>query len=54
MNRFQRETDVEVGGSFGGYPPEYDSVIWDEQMLMEDHLYQAMEGDSAERVMAFL
>ncbi|MCH1942283.1 GNAT family N-acetyltransferase [Holdemania massiliensis] len=45
MSKRAFETDVEVGGSFDGYPPEYDSVIWHEQMLKEDHLYQAVEGN---------
>ena len=36
------ETDVAVGGAVGDYPPEYDSVIWHEQMLNEGHLFQAM------------
>ena len=22
------ETDIEVGGAIGDYPPEYDSAIW--------------------------
>lgn len=44
MSKRAFETDVEVGGVSGDYPPEYDSVIWHEQMLMEDHLYQAVEG----------
>ena len=36
------ETDVAVGGTVGDYPPEYDSVIWHEQMLNEGHLLQAV------------
>ena len=36
------ETDIEVGGAIGDYPPEYDSVIWHEQMLNEGHLLQAV------------
>ena len=39
------ETDVAVGGAVGDYPPEYDSVIWHEQMLNEGHLFQAMVDD---------
>ena len=38
------ETDVEVGGAVGDYPPEYDSLIWHEQMLNEGHLLQAVIG----------
>ena len=38
------ETDIEVGGIIGDYPPEYDSVIWHEQMLNEGHLLQAVIG----------
>ena len=36
------ETDIEVGGTIGDYPPEYDSLIWHEQMLNEGHLLQAV------------
>ena len=39
------ETDVEVGGVIGDYPPQYDSTSWHEQMLKEEHLYQAIEED---------
>lgn len=45
MSKRAFETDIEVGGALGNYTPEYDSVIWHEQMLLEDHLYQAVEGD---------
>ena len=36
------ETDVTVGGTIGDYPPEYDSIIWHEQMLNEGHLFQVI------------
>ena len=36
------ETDVAVGGTIGDYPPEYDSVLWHEQMRNEGHLLQAV------------
>ena len=36
------ETDIEVGGAIGDYPPEHDSLIWHEQMLKEGHLLQAV------------
>ena len=36
------ETDVNVGGTKGDCPPEYDSVEWHKQMAREGHLYQAM------------
>ena len=39
------ETDVKVGGSVGDYPPEYDSVIWHEQMINKGHLFQAVVDD---------
>jgi GNAT superfamily N-acetyltransferase len=39
------ESDVEVGGVVGDYPPEYDSVTWHEKMLKEGHLFQAIEDD---------
>lgn len=38
------ETDVNVGGVKGDFPPEYDSVEWHKQMASEGHLYQAMIG----------
>ena len=38
------ETDVNVGGTKGDCPPEYDSVEWHKQMAREGHLYQAMIG----------
>ena len=40
MSKRAFETNVEVGGSFDGYPPEYDSVIQHKQMLKEYHLYR--------------
>ena len=39
------ETDVAVGGTVGDNPPEYDSVIWHEQMLNAGHLFQAIVDD---------
>jgi len=38
------ETDVNVGGAKGEYPPGFDSAEWHKQMAREGHLYQAMEG----------
>ena len=38
------QTDVNVGGTKGDCPPEYDSVEWHKQMAREGHLYQAMIG----------
>ena len=38
------ETDVNVGGVKGEYPPEFDSVEWHKQMAREGRLYQAMTG----------
>ncbi len=40
------ETDIEVGGAVGDYPPEYDSFCWHEQMRKEGHLFQAVEEDT--------
>ena len=49
------ETDIEVGGIIGDYPPEYDSVIWHEQMLNEGHLLQAvMAGEIVGGAIMFL
>ena len=39
------ETDINVGGTKGDCPPEYDSVEWHKQMAREGHLYQAMIGN---------
>ena len=39
------ETDVNVGGTKGDCPPEYDSVEWHKHMAREGHLYQAMIGN---------
>ena len=36
------ETDINVGGIKGEYPPEFDSIEWHKQMAREGHLYQAM------------
>ena len=36
------ETDVNVGGVKGEYPPEFDSIEWYKHMAREGHLYQAM------------
>ena len=38
------ETDVNVGGTKGDCPPEYDSVEWYKHMAQKGHLYQAMLG----------
>ncbi len=38
------ETDVNVGGIKGEYPPEFDSIEWHKQMAREGHLYKAMIG----------
>ena len=40
------ETDVNVGGAVGDYPPEYDSFSWYEEMREEGHLFQAVEEDT--------
>ena len=49
------ETDIEVGGAVGDYPPEYDSVIWHEQMLNEGHLFQAViDGEIVGGAILFL
>lgn len=29
------ETDIEVGGTPGDYPPDYNSISWHEQMRKE-------------------
>ena len=40
------ETDINVGGAVGDYPPEYDSFSWHEEMRKEGHLFQAVEEDT--------
>ena len=45
MSKRAFETDIEVGGTIGDYPPEYDSITWHEQMLDEGHLFQAVVDD---------
>ena len=37
-------TDVNVGGKEGEYPPSFDSVEWHKQMAREGHLFKAMIG----------
>ena len=44
------ETDVNVGGAVGDYPPEYDSFSWHEEMRKEEHLFQAVEEDALVRL----
>ena len=49
------ETDIEVGGTIGDYPPEYDSVIWHKQMLNEGHLLQVViDGEIVGGAILFL
>ncbi len=36
------ETDINVGGKKGDYPPEYDSVEWHRKMAENGHLFQAI------------
>ena len=49
------ESDTEVGGVIGDYPPEYDSVIWHEQMRNEGHLLQAVvDGEIVGGAILFL
>ena len=55
ISRRAFETDVEVGGAIGDYPPEYDSVAWHEQMSNEGHLLQAViDGEIVGGVIVFL
>ncbi len=39
------DSDVLVGGSEAGGPPDYDSPEWHDKMREEGHLFQAMEED---------
>ena len=49
------ETDIEVGGAIGDYPPNYDSVIWHKQMQNEGHLLQAVvDGEIVGGAILFL
>ena len=38
------DSDVTIGVSETGGPPEYDSVTWHEEMLNKGHLFQAIEA----------
>ena len=49
------ESDTEVGGTIGDYPPEYDSILWHEQMRNEGHLLQAVvDGEIVGGAILFL
>lgn len=49
------ESDIEVGGAMGDYPPEYDSILWHEQMRNEGHLLQAVvDGEIVGGAILFL
>ena len=49
------ESDAEVGGTIGDHPPEYDSVVWHEQMRNEGHLFQAVvDGEIVGGAILFL
>ena len=49
------ESDIEVGGAIGDYPPEYDSILWHEQMRNEGHLMQAVvDGEIVGGAILFL
>lgn len=39
------ESDIEVGASSIGGPPEYDSVKWHVEMMKEGHLLTAIDGN---------
>ncbi len=43
MSKRAFESDVLVGCSEAGGPPEYDSVLWHEKMRKDGHLFQAIE-----------
>ena len=36
------DSDIDVGASAPGGPPEYDSIVWHRQMQSEGHLLQAV------------
>ena len=49
------DSDIAVGASSVGGPPEYDSVAWHEQMFNERHLFQAeIDGEIIGGALLFL
>lgn len=45
ISREAFHTDYLVGGDPNDGPPDYDSVIWHEQMRQEGHLYAYLTDD---------
>ena len=45
MSKRAFHTDINVGGSKGDYPPDYDSLLWHKQMADEGHLYKAISDN---------
>lgn len=49
------DSDIAVGASAVGGPPEYDSIAWHEQMFNERHLFQAeIDGEIIGGALLFL
>ena len=40
------DSDIEVGASSIGGPPEYDSAEWHVEMMREGHLFTAIDDDT--------
>ena len=40
------DSDITVGASSKGGPPEYDSIEWHIEMMKQGHLFTAMEGST--------
>lgn len=39
------DSDIYVGATQVGGPPEYDSVLWHMEMIRQGHLFTALEGE---------
>lgn len=39
------QTDVNVGGKEGDFPPDYDSIVWHIQIADEGHLFKAISDN---------
>ena len=39
------DSDINVGASSAGGPPEYDNIQWHRQMLSQGHLFSAYDGE---------
>ena len=45
MSKESFDSDIEIGATEAGGPPEYDSIEWHEKMAEEGHLFAAFKND---------